>query len=113
MLQDLLVFARKTSTFRSVGDFRADQILYDKNRGWILFDWLKEHTVFNKKKLHYFDSASPDIFGGIDGMGKLYYLKNEPPQIQKWVSDVINLARNSIADQRGLTLYNGRYKTGF
>lgn len=36
--KDLISFAKTTARYHQIGDFREDNIIYDKNRGWVLVD---------------------------------------------------------------------------
>ncbi len=52
MTDALRAFARATSMFENIGDFRADQIVYVRSRGqWILRDWSSNHSLFKGKSL--------------------------------------------------------------
>lgn len=39
MENDLVDFARRTHKFVYIGDFKPDQLMYQKGRGWVLLDW--------------------------------------------------------------------------
>jgi len=46
MRDELFEFAYTTRGVTSLGDFRADQLHYSKDQGWILLDWTDHHQQF-------------------------------------------------------------------
>ncbi len=50
LMKDRLVeFARRTADFAHIGDFKAEQLLFDKQRlEWILCDWTSDHIMFDR-----------------------------------------------------------------
>ncbi len=59
MTQYLYDFARKTAGLSKIGDFKADQLFFIKDRGWVLFDWTDDHRRISENQ-NAFDSMFDD-----------------------------------------------------
>lgn len=55
-------FAKRTKDFETLEDFRPDQVLYDKDRGWVLADYGVENRSFDGNgKMTVFDQNWDDL----------------------------------------------------
>jgi hypothetical protein len=50
-VEGLIEFARKTWAFSEIGDFRAEQIAWVKDRGWVLFDFMEGARAYEQLPL--------------------------------------------------------------
>lgn len=45
---DFLIFVRKTAQYRNLGDFNSNQLVYTKNKGWVLIDFSNNHEMIQE-----------------------------------------------------------------
>ncbi len=80
-------FLKTMSGFTKIGDFRFDQVVYDKEKGWVLLDWTDGHSLVN----NYLNDKEPFLFNSSNIMNfskaKRNYLQEMINNIKEYRKD--------------------------
>ena len=97
--EDFLAFSDKTYKYEYFGDFKSDQIIYTKDRGWVLADVVsgnklyvdpnKNNTIFETGNQSSFTASSRELIDKANQRIKNLRVQNETPtlEIKSYMAD--------------------------
>lgn len=96
---DFLKFVSKTAEFRNIGDFGSNQLVYSKDRGWVLIDFSNTHENYGGIGGNIFEYDRYDKLSNIDAIQgntvrEIIQKPGLPERIKTKVYDVIMKTRN-------------------
>lgn len=91
MVDALEAFAAKTAAFSMIGDFKSDQLIFDKKRGWTLVDWHAGHQRHDAKS-----QGPSDVFMNVYQEPAFQDLGRYDHDTIEWFMHVMKRAHDSV-----------------